>query len=140
MADVKTKPTDVSVEKFLNSIADDQRRADCFRLLEIMKEVTGQPPKMWGPSMVGFGSYHYVYASGHEGDIFVTGFSPRKDALTVYCMGGLQDGFAAQFKKLGKYKASKGCLYIKKLSEVDHKVLETLVVKSVAARRARRWD
>jgi hypothetical protein len=132
MAEPKTKPTEASVESFLNGVADEQRRADAFRVLEMMKEVTGQPPRMWGPTMVGFGDYHYVYASGHEGDTFLTGFSPRKDALAVYFMAGLQERFAAELPKLGKAKASKGCLYIKKLADVDLAVLREMIRANVA--------
>ena len=132
MAEQKTKPTAVSVDAFLNAVADPRRREDAFRLLEIMKEVTGLPPRMWGPSMVGFGEYHYVYASGHEGDCFLAGFSPRKDALTVYFMAGLDQRFAAQIKKLGKVKTSKGCLYIKKLADIDLAVLRDMIRANVA--------
>src|SRR5947209_17997934 len=119
MAELKTKATEVSVDSFLNGVADAQRRADAFTLVKIMKDITGMPPRMWGPTMVGFGEYHYVYASGHEGDTFLTGFSPRKGALALYFMAGLQERFAAQLQKLGKAKASKGCLYVKKLADVD---------------------
>jgi hypothetical protein len=132
MAEPKTKPTDAGVDAFLNGVAGEQRRADAFRLLEIMSEVTGQPPRMWGPTMVGFGDYHYVYASGHEGDTFLTGFSPRKDALAVYFTAGLQERFAAELAKLGKAKASKGCLYIKKLADVDLAVLRHMIRANVA--------
>ena len=132
MAEPKTKPTEVSVDSFLNGVADAQQRADALRVLEIMKEVTGKPPRMWGPTMVGFGEYHYVYASGHEGDTFLTGFSPRKGALTLYFMAGLEERFAAQLKKLGKVKTSKGCLYIKKLADVDLAVLREMIKENVA--------
>jgi Domain of unknown function (DU1801) len=132
MAELKTKMTEASVDAFLNSVANAQRRADAFTILDIMKEITGLPPKMWGPSMVGFGTYHYVYASGHEGDTFLTGFSPRASALTVYCMCGLDERFTAQLKKLGKAKASKGCLYIKKLADVDLGVLREMIRASIA--------
>ena len=131
MAEPKTKPTEVSVDSFLNGVADAQQRADALRVLEIMKEVTGKPPRMWGPTMVGFGEYHYVYASGHEGDTFLTGFSPRKGALTLYFMAGLEERFAAQLKKLGKVKTSKGCLYIKKLADVDLAVLREMIQANV---------
>ena len=132
MAELKTKPTDVSVDSFLNGVADAQQREDSYRLLEIMKEITGEPPKMWGPSMVGFGQFHYVYASGHEGDTFLAGFSPRKSALTVYFTAGLDQRFSAQIKKLGKAKTSKGCLYVKKLADVDLDVLRDMVRANVA--------
>jgi hypothetical protein len=126
MAEQKTKPTAVSVEAFLNGVADAQRRQDALTILEIMKEITGEPPRMWGPTMVGFGEYHYVYASGREGDTFVTGFSPRKDALTLYFMFGLER-LAPLIQKLGKVKTSKGCLYIKKLADIDLTVLRDMI-------------
>ena len=132
MAKLKTQPTEASVDSFLNRIADVQQRADAFQMLEIMKEITGKPPKMWGQAMVGFGEYHYVYASGHEGDTFLTGFSPRKGALTVYFMPGLEERFAAELQKLGKFKTGKGCLYIKKLEDVDLAVLRDMIRSNVA--------
>jgi len=132
MAEQKTRMTEASVDAFLSRVADAQQRADALTLLELMKEITGLPPKMWGPSMVGFGTFHYVYASGHEGDIFLTGFSPRKSALTVYLMCGLDQRFAEQLKKLGKAKTSKGCLYIKKLADVDLGVLRDMIRANLA--------
>ena len=132
MAKPKTKPTEVCVDAFLDGVADAQRREDALQILEIMKEITGQSPKMWGPTIVGFGQYHYVYASGHEGDTFLTGFSPRKDALTLYFMAGLEERFAAQLKQLGKVKTGKGCLYIKKLADVDLAVLREMIQANVA--------
>jgi hypothetical protein len=131
MAEPKTKPTEASVESFLGGVADAQQQADAFRLLEVMKEVTGLPPRMWGPAMVGFGEYHYVYASGHEGDIFLTGFSPRKGALTLYFSAGL-GRFADQVAKLGKVKTGKACLYIKKLADVDLAVLRDMIRANLA--------
>jgi hypothetical protein len=132
MAKPKTQPTEASVDSFLNGVADVQQRADALQLLAIMKEITGQPAKMWGPTMIGFGQYHYVYASGHEGDTFCTGFSPRKGALTVYFMPGLEERFAAQLEKLGKFKTGKGCLYIKKLEDIDLAVLREMIQTTVA--------
>jgi hypothetical protein len=132
MPEPKTKPTEVSVESFLNGVADDLRRADAWQMLEIMKEITGLTPRMRGPTMVGFGEYHYRYASGHEGDTFLTGFSPRKNALTLYFMAGLQERFGEELRKLGKAKASKGCLYIKKLADVDLAVLRKMIRANVA--------
>lgn len=129
MAVNKTQPTDASVEAFLNSVEDESKRADSFEILELMKKATGEPPKMWGPGMVGFGSYHYKYDSGREGDFFLAGFSPRKTALTLYVMAGFKNN-AQLMSKLGKYKTGKACLYIKKLEDVDRKVLEELVTKS----------
>jgi hypothetical protein len=132
MAKPKTKATEASVEAFLNGVADVQQRADAFQLLEIMKEITGKPPKLWGPTMVGFGEYHYVYDSGHEGDSFLAGFSPRKSDLVLYFMAGLEARFAARLPKLGKVKTSKGCLYIKRLADVDLAVLRDMIRENVA--------
>jgi hypothetical protein len=129
-AELKTKVNDESVEGFLNSVADEQKREDCFEILELMQQVTKETPKMWGSSIVGFGSYHYKGASGREGDWMLTGFSPRKQNLTLYIMGGF-DSHQDLLKKLGKYKTSVGCLYIKKLDDVDREVLKELVAKSV---------
>ena len=129
-AELKTKVNDVSVEGFLNSVADEQKREDCFEILKLMKQVTKETPRMWGSSIVGFGSYHYVGKSGREGDWMLTGFSPRKQNLTLYLMGGF-DSEKDLLKKLGKYKTSVGCLYIKKLEDVDKKVLKELVTASV---------
>ncbi len=137
MAELKTKATDASVTKFINSVADEAKRNDCFKLVEIMREITKAEPKMWGPSIVGFGSYHYKYASGHEGDCCITGFSPRKDALTLYVMAGLHEQ-TELLKSLGKHKAGKGCLYIKKLEDVHLTTLKKIIrtgVKSVAKLR-----
>jgi hypothetical protein len=132
MSELKTQPTGASVEAFLNGVAEAQRRADAFRVLEIMREITGLTPKMWGPTMVGFGDYHYVYASGHEGNCFLTGLSPRKDALVLYFNAGLQERFAAELQKLGKARAGKGCLYIKKLADVDVAVLQDMIRANLA--------
>ncbi len=128
--ELKTKVNDASVEGFLNSVEDEQTRKDCFEILKMMKQVTKEAPKMWGASIVGFGSYHYKGASGREGDWMLTGFSPRKQNLTLYLMGGF-DLHKDLLKKLGKYKTSVGCLYIKKLDDVDKKVLKKLVTGSV---------
>ena len=129
-AEVKTKVNEASVEGFLNSVADEQARKDCFEILKMMKQVTKEEPKMWGASIVGFGSYHYKGASGREGDWFLTGFSPRKQNLTLYLNHGF-DVHKDLLKKLGKYKTSMGCLYVKKLDDVDKKVLKELVTESV---------
>jgi hypothetical protein len=131
MAELKTRPTDESVERFLDGIADERRRADCWTVARIMKKVTRSAPQMWGPSIVGYGRYHYRYESGRAGDWFLTGFSPRKQSLTLYIMAGFTryDGFLAQ---LGKYKTGKSCLYIKRLEDVDLDVLESLIRESVA--------
>jgi hypothetical protein len=131
MAEPKTKPTEQSVESFLDKVADEQVRDDCFSLIKLMKSVTGFPPKMWGPAIVGFGKYHYKYESGHEGDSCLAGFSPRKQNITLYVMPGFSNENEGLMKKLGKHKAGKGCLYIKKLEDVDTGVLEKLVKQSV---------
>jgi hypothetical protein len=130
MAELKTKQTEESVEQFLNAILDDKKRKDCFVILELMKEVTGFEPKMWGSSMVGFGSYHYKYKSGHEGDAMLTGFSPRKQNLTIYITSGF-DHFPELMEKLGKYKTSVSCLYIKQVEDIDLLMLRELVKQSV---------
>lgn len=134
-AEVKTKVNEASVEGFLNSVADEQVRKDCFEILKMMKQVTKEEPKMWGASIVGFGSYHYKGASGREGDWFLAGFSPRKQNLTVYLNHGF-DVHKDLLKKLGKHKTSMGCLYIKKLDDVDKKVLKELVTESVKRMKA----
>src|SRR4030067_2238394 len=129
MAELKTKETKASVEKFLNTIPDEKRCDDCFKILDLMKQVTKEEPKMWGTSIVGFGKYHYKSErSSQEGDWFITGFSPRKQNLTLYIMTGLRDN--TLLKKLGKYKTGGSCLYIKKLEDVDMKVLKELVASS----------
>lgn len=130
MAELKTKQTNASVDKFIKGIKDEGTRADCLQILEIMKKITKSEPKMWGTSIVGFGSYHYRYATGREGDWFQVGFSPRKQNLTLYFMGGL-DGYEDLLGKLGKHTTGKGCLYIKKMEDVDTKVLKELVSQSV---------
>jgi ribosome biogenesis protein Nip4 len=130
MAEPKTKKNDASVAEFLAAIEDEKRRADSEVVLKMMKSVTRAEPKMWGSSIVGFGSYHYVYASGREGDWPLVGFSPRKQALTLYLMTGF-DHYGELMEKLGKFKTGKGCLYIKKMEDVDTKVLKQLVTESV---------
>jgi len=129
-AKLKTVPTKRSVAKFIADIDDAEKRKDCRTVMRIMKAATKAPPKMWGPSIVGYGDYHYKYASGREGDWIVAGFAPRKNALTLYVMGGLKP-HAALLKKLGKHSTGVGCLYIKRLSDVDEKVLTKLVNASV---------
>lgn len=132
MADLKTVPTRASVDKFLKGISDEKKRADCYQILEIMSKATRSQPKMWGTSIVGFGDYHYVYASGREGDWFITGFSPRKQNLTLYMMGGFEQ-FPELMQQLGKHSTGKGCLYINRLEDVDLKVLKKLITQSVKA-------
>lgn len=130
MAEMKTRASNASVDDFLRSIPDDARRQDCLRVLEIMKRVTGDEPKLWGAGMVGFGSYHYRYESGREGDWFVTGFSPRKANLTLYIMAGF-DRYPELLARLGKFKTGKSCLYVKQLADVDEAVLTELIAASV---------
>ena len=130
MAELKTKVNDDSVEAFLNTVDDEQKKADSFKLLSIMEETTGKKGKMWGAAIIGFGSYHYKYASGQEGDWMLTGFSPRKQALTLYLMSG-NEHFEKERGQLGKHKTGKSCLYIKKLSDIDEVVLRDMIKKSV---------
>jgi hypothetical protein len=137
MAEPKTKETKASVSAFLKKIPDAERRADCKAVADIMQAVTKEEPKMWGSSIVGFGHYTLKYASGREGEWPITGFSPRKGDLTLYIMGGFEES-ADLMKHLGKYKTRKGCLYIKKLSDVDVAVLRKLVTRSVKSMAPRR--
>ncbi len=132
MAEIKTKLNDANVTDFLNTIEDEEKRADCFELLKLMRQVTKQEPKMWGSSIVGFGHTHYVYDSGREGDWFITGFSPRKQNLTLYVMGSFTP-HTELLEKLGKHKTGVGCLYINKLKDVDVKVLKELIKQGVKA-------
>ena len=137
MAENKTKPTTNSVPAFLDACTDEARRTDAKALAKLMQKVTGNEPAMWGPSIVGRDSYHYMYESGRQGDMPVVGFSPRKAANVLYGAIGFV-GADALLAKLGKHTTGKGCLYIKKLADVDMKVLEALVEKAVAETRARR--
>lgn len=131
MTELKTQKNDASVEDFLNAVPDEKKRRDCFAVLELMGDITGERPAMWGTSIVGFGSYHYKYASGHEGDWFLTGFSPRVQNLTLYIMSGF-DNYEALLADLGKYKTGKSCLYINKLEDIDLRTLRKLIRQSVA--------
>jgi hypothetical protein len=135
MAANKTKPTKLSVAAFINALTDQERRADAKALVTLMESAAGEKPKMWGPSIIGFGHYHYKYESGREGDMPVIAFSPRKAATVLYGATSF-DKAAALLAKLGNHTTGKGCLYIRKLSEVDQQVLKALLVKSVAAKRA----
>lgn len=130
MAENKTQPTDADVEAFLNAVDNERKRADSFAILKMMKEVTGEEPVMWGPSIVGFGRYHYKYAGGREGDWMMTGFSPRKGNLTLYLMNGFGD-YEELRSRLGKHKTGVSCLYINKLADVDMDVLREMVRRSV---------
>lgn len=128
-AELKTKENDASVEAFIANQSEEVA-ADCRAIMKLMKKITGEEPRMWGASIVGFGRYHYKGVSGREGEWMLTGFSPRKANLSLYILTGL-DKSTAQLKKLGKHSAGKGCLYFKRLSDVDAKVLEELIVKGV---------
>ena len=132
MAELKTQKNDASVETFLNSIEPEQKRQDAFTILDLMRNVTGSEPTMWGPSIIGFGNLHYRYASGREGDWFQAGFSPRKANLTLYLPGGLEihADLLAQF---GKHTSGKGCIYVKKLADVQLDVLKQMLERSIAS-------
>ena len=135
MTELKTKQNEKSVQSFLDSVTDPARHQDCRALLELMKKVTGEVPKMWGDSIVGFGAYHYKYESGREGDWFLTGFSPRKANLTLYLMTGFSSPLV---ERLGKFKTGKSCLYINKLADINLAVLAELLEESVAATTKKR--
>jgi hypothetical protein len=135
MAENKTKPTKLGVAAFIDTLTDPTRRADAKALVKLMQTAAGEQPKMWGPAIIGFGSYHYKYESGREGDMPLIGFSPRKAANVLYGMTGSSDS-KALLAKLGKHTTGKGCLYVKKLADVDQKALAALAVKSVTAMRA----
>jgi len=130
----KTTLTEASVEEYIANITDEGRRADCRQLAKLMSAVTRQPPRMWGPAIVGFGQYHYKYDSGREGDMCLAGFSSRKADLTIYVY---TEGQQALLAKLGKHKSSKACLYVKRLSDVDPAVLKKVIAASVAEIRRR---
>jgi len=134
MAENKTQPTQVSVSAFIQAIEDDTRRADAKTIVKLMQSATGEKPVMWGRSIIGFGKHHYSYASGREGDMPIACFSPRKSELVLYSLMGFE-GFERLLAKLGKYKTGKGCLYIKKLSDIDEKILETMIQKSTLAKQ-----
>lgn len=135
MAELKTKATKASVRAFLKAIPEKQRREDCLAIAALMEKVTKAPPTLWGTSIVGFGSYHYKYASGHEGDAPLTGFSPRKGTLTLYILAGF-DQYEELLAGLGKFKTGKSCLYIKSLADVDQKALRKLITASVQHMKA----
>lgn len=136
MAELKTRPHDGDVDAFLESVEDETRRRDCRVLLELMRQIIGAEPRLWGPSIVGFGSYHFRYESGREGDWFLAGFSPRKRDLTVYVMAGFAR-YEELMPKLGKHRTGKSCLYLKKLADVDSDVLEELIRGSVEHLRSK---
>lgn len=134
MAEQKTRPGDTDVGSFLAQIEDEQRRRDAGQLVELMQRLTGEPPVMWGGSIVGFGQYHYRYASGHEGDSCLVGFSPRKSEFSIYLMGiyfeDSADAARQMFARLGKHRLGKACLYVKRLSDIDLSVLVELIALS----------
>jgi len=129
-AKMKTTKNEASVDTFLNGVKDDQKREDSFKILEMMRRISGYEPKMWGSSIVGFGEYHYKYDSGREGDMCRMGFSPRAQNLSIYFMPGYID-FEDELSRLGKHKTGKSCLYIKRLSDVDESVLEEMMLKDL---------
>jgi len=134
MTEPKTGRNQASVQAFLDSVENEKRRNDARVVLQLMREITGETPVMWGPSIVGFGSYHYRYEFGREGDWMLTGFSPRRQALTLYIMGGFRRHEDLR-SKLGKYKTGKACLYVNKLEDIDIDVMRQLVAESVAYMR-----
>ena len=125
-----TRRTEASVAGFLAAVPDEQRRQDARRLCAMMREITGEPPTMWGTSIIGFGTYHYRYASGHEGDAPMASFSPRRQHLAIYLVGEFGDRYQPLLARLGPHKTGKGCLYLKRLDDVDHDVLRELVDRS----------
>jgi hypothetical protein len=139
MAEAKTKATEQSVDAFLDAVPDERRRRDCRTVLGMMRDATRVEPKMWGPSIVGFGRYTYKYDSGREGEWPVVGFSPRKTELTLYIMPGF-DRYDELLARLGKHKLGKSCLYLKKLDDVDLDALRALIVESVAAMAPQRVE
>ncbi len=136
MAENKTRPTGASVEAYIAAVGDEERRRDCEILAGLMTRVTGEPAVMWGDSIVGFGSYHYRYESGREGDAPLVGFSPRKGDISLYVLAGYE-GEAALLARLGRHKAGKACLYLRRLADADPAVLEQLVAGAVSATRQR---
>jgi Domain of unknown function (DU1801) len=130
-SELKTKPTEVSVEVYIDAVADEKQRVDAKKIVELMQRLTGHSPRMWGPSIIGFGTYHYKYDSGREGDMCRIGFSPRKRQTVLYITDGY-DKYAPLMAKLGKHKTGRSCLYVKRLSDIDEAVLEQLCVESLA--------
>ena len=130
MAKNKTTYTNSSVTEFVDKVENEVKRDDSFKLIEIFKSITGFEPKMWGPTIIGFGSYHYKYESGHEGDAPLTGFSPRKDSLVLY-FASEHENYEVLLSQLGKHKRSRACVYVKKLNDIDLKILETMIVNSL---------
>ena len=130
-----THQTDASAEMFLAQVPDDRRREDARRLCAMMRDITGEPPAMWGASIIGFGSYHYRYASGREGDSALAGFSPRSQHLVIYLVGEFETRHQSALARLGPHKTGKGCLYLRRLDDVDHDALRELIDRSVRVRK-----
>jgi nucleoid DNA-binding protein len=139
MADIKTKQNNARVIDFINKVENDKKREFAYKILDLMKSITKEEPKMWGDSIVGFGSFHYKYKSGREGDMLQTGFSPRKQAMTLYIMPGFKQ-YEKLLQDLGKFKTGKSCLYIKNEEDVDMKVLKEIITKAVKYIRNKKWD
>lgn len=137
MAETKTKPTDISVDYFINQVESPKKREDAFALKKMMEEITGEKATMWGPSIIGFGQYHYKYNSGHEGDAPIVGFSPRKAAISLYLLGCFEKDATLLLNKLGKYKKSVACIYANKLSDLNEPVLRQLIDLSYSAMKAK---
>jgi uncharacterized protein DUF1801 len=135
MAPQKTLPSEESVEAFIAAVSDDGRREDAQKLCDLLSEWTGEPPAMWGATIVGFGLYHYRYDSGHEGTAPLVGFAPRKGNLVMYLVGGVQDRYPELLEQLGPHKVGKGCLYLKRLDDVDREALRALVDRTVRVHR-----
>jgi len=131
MAKNKTKPTEVSVTDFIEAVENEQKRKDSYRLIQLMKDVSGEEPHMWGPSIIGFGSYHYKYKSGHEGDAPILGFSPRKAAISLYAFTGLEK-HKHLLDSLGKFTMGKACIYVKKLDDIDEQSLKVLMKETIS--------
>jgi hypothetical protein len=137
MAENKTQATDASVDEFIEAVESPKKKEDAYALKKMMEEVTGEKAVMWGPSIIGFGQYHYKYDSGHEGNAPVVGFSPRKAAISVYVLGCGDSDFDSLLSKLGKYKKSVACLYINKLADVNEHVLREMIKKSYEETKAK---
>ena len=129
MAENKTKPTDASVDDFINQVESPKKREDAFALKQMMEEITGEKAVMWGPSIIGFGSYHYKYESGREGDFLIVGFSPRKSAVSLYILGCMHEDFDFALEKLGKIKTGASCIYFNKLADINLEALRELISK-----------
>ncbi|GAA0878313.1 hypothetical protein GCM10009119_12810 [Algoriphagus jejuensis] len=136
MAEAKTKPTEMSVDDFINTVESPKKREDAFALKKMMEEITGEPAVMWGPSIIGFGTYHYKYATGHEGDAPIVGFSPRKAAISLYLLSCEQQKFEPLLEQLGKHKRAVACIYAKRLSDLNEDILRELIAKSYEVTKA----